>query len=200
MANLPYLINIAVADETTPGTPPADATAWASESRFQIVSDSFDPGSIKPIMVEDLRSQTNALARERMVEGLRVGEFPYQVYATGTGSTTAAGNQVSETLLSRLLENGLGGLHRSNSTTCNALGSTTTIVVAAETNFAEGAHIGWTHPDTGVVYIRRLLQNTSGTTWTLDEALPQASDDGDVIHGCITVYPDPDILANSNSS
>src|SRR5687768_8009902 len=141
MANLPYLLNIALADETTPGTPPADATAWASESRFQIISDSLDPGTIKPSVVEDLRSQTNAYARERMVEGLRDGEFSYQVYASGTGSTTAAGNQVSETVLARILESGLGGVHRSNSTTCNALGSTTTIVVAAETNFAEGAHI-----------------------------------------------------------
>lgn len=200
MANLPYLINFAIADESTPGTPPADATAWAAIDRAQIVTDSFDPAGLKPQMVEDLRSQTNALARERMIEGLRNGEFSYQVYATGLGTTTGAGTQVSETILSRILENGLGGLHRSNSTACNALGSTTTIVVAAETNFAEGCHIGWEHPDTGEVYIRRLLQNTSGTTWTLDEELPQASDDGDVIHGCITVYPDPDILANSNSS
>lgn len=200
MANLPYLLNIALFDEATPGTPPADAAAWASESRFQIVTDSFDPGPLKPQMVEDMRSQTNALARERMLEGLRNGEFSYQVYASGTGTTTSAGTQVSETVLSRILENGLGGVDRSNSTTCNALGSTTTIVVAAETNFVEGGHIGWQHPTTGEVHIRRLLQNTSGTTWTLDEALPIASDSGHVIHGCITVYPSPDFLANSNSS
>src|SRR5687767_11811918 len=140
MANLPYLLNIAIADESTPGTPPADATAWASQSRFQIVSDSLDPGTIKPMMVEDLRSQTNAYARERMVEGLRVGEYSYQIYASGTGSTTAAGNQVSETVLARILECGLGGVNRSNSTVLSGGGHTTTsIQVTAETNFAEGA-------------------------------------------------------------
>lgn len=201
MANLPYLLNIALFDETTPGTPPANAAAWASESRFQIVSDSFDPAGLKPQMIEDMRSQTNALDRERMVEGLRNGEFTYQIYASGTGSTTGAGTQVSETVLSRILENGMGGLHRSNSTVLSGGGHTTTsIQVTAETNFAEGAHIMWESPTTGECHVRRLLQNTSGTIWTLDEALPETPLDADVIHGCITIYPDPDVIANSNSS
>lgn len=202
MANLPYLVRLAFADESTPGTPPANAGAWASETSIQIVADSLDPSGLKPEVVEDLRSQINAQGREFNVEGLRNGEFSYQVYASGTGTTTSAGAQVAETALARLLENGMGGMHRSNSTAAAAAGahSTTAIEVDADTNFAEGAHIGWEHPTTGEVYIRRLVENPSTTVWNLDEALPQAAQDGDVIHGCITIYVDPDVLANSNSS
>lgn len=199
MANLPWLVRLAIFDETTPGTPPANAAAWQSQSSVQVITDSVDVSGIGPAVVEDMRSQINAQGKELNREGLRVGEWPYKVYATGTGVTTAAGAQVAETVLARILENALGGVHRSNSTACTA-GSTTSITVTADTNFAEGGHIAWEHPTTGELYIRQLVEESSANVWELDEALPQAAANTDVIHGCTTIYIDPDVLANSNSS
>ncbi len=200
MANLPWLVRFASFDETTPGTPPANAAAWQSESSTQVITDSLDVSGLGPAAIEDMRSQLNAQAKELNRVGLRNGEFPWKIYATGTGVTTGAGSQVAETMLARHLENGLGGIHRSNSTVCSGNGSTTTIQVTADTNFAEGGHIGWEHPTTGVVYIRQLMEESGANIWELDEALPIASATDDVIHGAITCYIDPDILANSNSS
>ncbi len=199
MANLPWLVRLAIFDETTPGTPPANAAAWQSQSSVQVITDSVDVSNIGPTVVADMRSQINAQGKELNLEGLREGEFPYKVYASGTGATTAAGAQVAETVLARILENALGGMHRSNSTACTA-GSTTSITVTADTNFAEGGHIAWQHPTTGELYIRQLMEESSANVWELDEALPQAAANTDVIHGCTTLYIDPDVLANSNSS
>lgn len=199
MANLPWLVRLAIFDEITPGTPPANAAAWQSQSSVQVITDSVDVSNIGPTVVADMRSQINAQGKELNLEGLREGEFPYKVYASGTGATTAAGAQVAETVLARILENALGGMHRSNSTACTA-GSTTSITVTADTNFEEGGHIAWQHPTTGELYIRQLMEESSANVWELDEALPQAAANTDVIHGCTTLYIDPDVLANSNSS
>lgn len=200
MANHPHAGQLAIYDETTPFTPPANAAAWVAQARIQYVRDSLDPSSIKPAVVEDQRMQVNPLGRELNVKGLREGEIPFSVYAGGTGTTTTAGTQVAETPFSRLLESHLCGVHRTNSTACSDAGTTSTIEVTADTNFAEGAVIGWQHPTTGQIYARRLVEETAANTWSLDEDLPIASAVADVIHGAITIYPAPILMAQSNAS
>lgn len=202
MANIPWLSRLAFADESTPGDPPANAAAWATETSIQHIRDSLSAENLFPEIVEDMRSQIHVGGNEVDLEGLRNGEFGYSLYLTGTGTTTTAGTQVAETALSRIVENWCGGIHRTNSTDLVAAGShsATAIEVTADTDFAEGACIGWEHPDTGEVYIRRLVENTGTTVWTLDEALPQAADDGDVIHGAITLYQGDTVLASSNAA
>lgn len=201
MSNIPHVGMIAVFDETTPFTPPANAAAWQSQARFKFILDSLDVSGIKPAVVPDERSQTNPFGRDLNLKGLRGGELPVSIPATGTGVTTASGTQVAETVYARLLENHLGGMHRTNSTVLSGGGHTTTsIQVTSEANFAEGACIGWQSPTTGITHCRRLVTNTSGTIWTLDEALPETPLDADVIHGGITYFLDPEIMAQSNAS
>jgi hypothetical protein len=197
-----HLSEAAYFAETTPGTPPADASAWVSSgTRIRHLQESLDVTGIVPVDLEDMRSQVNILDHELRVEGLRNGSHPISVYLTGTGTTTGAGSQVSSIALDALLGNALGGVDRSNSTTLSGTHSTTSIEVAADTNFAVGGHVAIQDANgDGKFYVRRLIENTSGTTWTLDEALPFTPADSDVVAGCTTIYVDPDVLADSNSS
>lgn len=197
------LSELAFASETTPGTPPANAAAWVTDgTRFRHIPDSLELADVKPAALKDDRSHTHIFDKELNVEGLRNGSFSFQVYLTGSGATTADGNQISTTTLMALLENAMGGLHRSNTTDCAAMGahSATEIDVTDDTSFAVGGHILWEHPTTGEMYLRQLVENSGGNVWVLDEALPQAANDGDIIHGVATNYPDASVLDDSNAS
>lgn len=49
MANLPWLVRLALFDETTPGTPPANAAAWQTQASIQVITDSVDVSNIGQI-------------------------------------------------------------------------------------------------------------------------------------------------------
>ena len=198
-----YISEWATAPETAPGTPPANAAAWVSSgTRHNHIQENTKIEDLVATDIEVTQSEESVLDHQLRVEGLRNSQGEVGIYWTGTGVTTAAGSQVVQTSQSTLIENAMGGVQRTNSTTCAVGGShsSTQIDVVADTNFAVGAHIAWEHPTTGRLYCRRLQSNPSGSVWTLDEALPQAASDGDVIHGCITHYVSESVLSDSAQS
>ena len=195
-----YIKEWATAPETTPGLAPADAAAWiANGTRHNFTQEGTSIEDLVATDIEVTQSEESVLDHQLRVEGLKNSSGPIGKYWTGTGVTTSAGSQVTQTEQSTLIENSMGGVHRTNSTACRTGGthSATQIDVDADTNFAIGAHIAWQHPTTGRLHCRRLLTNPSGSIWTLDEALPQAAADNDVIHGCITHYVSESVLNDS---
>ena len=198
-----FISELAFAEDTTPGTPPSSAANWVTEGfRVRHLSETLDVSSVVTTALEDARSQESILDYELMVQGLRNGELPFSVYTTGTGSVTADTVQVAQVSLGNMYENAMGGADHSNSTTAAVAGAhtTTAIEMDSDTNMSIGSHIAWEHPTTGELYVRRLLANPSTTLWDLDEALPQAAADGDIVHGCSTYFVDPDVLATSDSA
>lgn len=196
-----YISEWATFPETTPGTPPANAAAWVSSgTRHNHIQENTTIEDFVATDIEVVQSEESVLDHQLRVEGLRNSSGPIGIYWTGTDVTTSAGSQVAQTSQSTLIENAMGGVHRTNSTVLSGSHSATSIEVVADTNFAVGAHIAWEHPTTGLLYCRRLLENTAGTTWSLDEALPQTAADDDVIHGCITHYVSESVLNDSAQS
>lgn len=188
--------------ETTQGTPPANGVAWvAGGRRIRHLASALDPSGLAQAVVEDERSQTSVFGLNTKVKGLRGVQQPVGLYLTGSGATTADGDQIAETDLMILLEHALGGLHRSNSTVLDAGGHTTTVInVEDATNIIEGCLIAIedTSADS-LLYVRRVL-DVSTLAITLDEALPFTPVDDDVVHGMATAYIDETILVDSNGA
>jgi hypothetical protein len=199
---------------STPGTGPADAAAWLTAvssattgGRLRHVATSLDVSGFKQGMFEDERSQVDILTQELKVKGIKGGtEFPFDFYLHGTGVTTADTSQVAATMTCNFLLHMMGGQSRTYSTTATG-GTTTTVIVAATTGIDEGVYLGiqdTTSPaarDTGIVYIRRVLSWNNGTsTATLDEALPFAPANGDIVHGCEATYIDESVLVDSSAA
>ena len=124
--------------ETTSGTAPANAAAWASETRLKHIADSLDISGVKQQVVDDMNAQVNIFGQNQKKKGLKNGfTVPFSLYATGTGATTADGSQVAEIDLMTVLDHCWGGLHRGNSE-----GITT---VTSQTQFDLDAEIGRAH-------------------------------------------------------
>ena len=186
--------------EVTQGTGPADAAAWVTDgTRIRHLGETLDVSGIEQAVVEDERSQEGIFNLEYSVKGLRNTSFPFSVYLTGSGATTAASSQIAETPLMTLLEHALGGLHRSNSTTLSGGGhTTTTINVASATNIVHGCLIAVEDVTDGTIAIRRVLDvNTLAVV--LDEVLPFTPADNDLVHGMATIYVDETVLVDSSA-
>jgi len=198
MATSAFTRQLAYFQEVTQGTPPAD---WAASGvRLRPKADSVDTSAFKRSVIEDERSRENVLDTEQKILGIKGGiEFPFDLYATGTGVETAGGAQVAATALSTFLAHCRGGQHRSNSTTISA-GTTTTATVGATTNISLGCYVGVedTSAADNIVYPRRVV-DIAGSVLTFDEALPFTVASGDVLHGAITIFDDEDVLEDSGA-
>lgn len=192
---------LAYFQETTQGTPPADATAWESEQRIRHIAESLDTSGFQQAVVEDVRSQVRRHAKNVKVKGLRNGEFPFHLYATGSGAATNDASQISQIDLGAVLDHCLGGESLNNTTDAATSGAhtSTAIELTSNTNFAAGQLTAWEHPTTGENYVRRITDLT-GDVITLDEALPQSAADDDVVNAMATYYIDPDVLEDSDGS
>lgn len=190
---------LAYFQEVTQGTGPADGAAWvAGATQIRHLGETLDVSGIEQAVVEDERSQDDIFSVEYSVKGLRNTSFPFSVYMTGSGATTAPAAQISETPLMTLLEHCLGGLHRSNSTLLAGGGhTTTTINVTAATNIVHGCLIAVEDVTDGTIAVRRVLDvNTLAVV--LDEALPFTPVDTDIVHGMATIYVDETVLVDSS--
>lgn len=182
--------------ETTAGTPTSD---WATDGRpIRTTGPAPIDGLVKELL-EDERSTTRPNERVGvMVEGLRGGaQQPLPCYLTGKDGTDAT---VVQTYLMDLLENVFGGINLGEGGTATG-GSNTTVEMADTSAYEEGEIIGVvdTSASDGIVHPRRVTDNTANVI-TLDEALPFAVVSGDTVKGAATIYPDPDVLADSTGA
>lgn len=211
MSNPAALSQLAYIDETTQGTPPADAAAWvAGGTQIRHIAESLDLSGIKASSVEDMRSQTTLQGTERRLIGIDNPEFPFTMYGHGMGAATADGVQAASIPLVATLGHALGG-HRRTYTHAVSGGSstTTTIDVDDASDWQVGDFIAielGTAPagyPSGTAFPRRILTIDTGATpdqITIDQALPAAPEDGDVIHATSFAYVDEDVIVDSNGS
>jgi hypothetical protein len=214
MSNIAPLSLLTYFSETTQGTPPANAAAWiASGVRLRHIAETLDVSGVERVLIPDERNQSRVFATEARIEGLDNPEFPFAVYAHGLGETTATGQQVATDApgyeLGLLLGHAIGGITRGYSNTC--LVSSTTLILnvtdASDHTVGEFVAVEYAtayspYPD-GTAWPRRIVAlDTVSTpnTITLDQALPQAPATGDPIHGCLVMYPDEDVIADSSAA
>ncbi len=195
---------VIIYEAATQGNSPADdsTTYDASGDRIHTVGE-VDITSIDQALVEDERSVSRIFERAgQMVRGLRNTSITLSTYLTGKEATTADGSQATETALARLLEHGLGGIKRGNSTTAKVAGThtTTSIELTSATNWEAGMLVGVidASDNRGLVHIRRIIDLTVDVI-TLDRALPFTPVDGDKVVGGITIYCDQDVLEDSGA-
>ena len=205
MATSKHPSELAFFTETTQGTGPADAAAWASDAtRIRHISDSLETSGFKQTTADDLRSQEDVLSQEQKVLGIKGGnEFGFDMYLTGTGVTTNSGQQVASDALLTIMAHCLGGSERGYSTTATG-GSSTTVALTSTTGVDEGVFLAIqdnTSPaaaHSGKLYIRK-VESLAGLTATLDEALPFAVAAGDIVHACHMYYIDESVLVDTTT-
>lgn len=184
--------------EVTQGTGPVNAAAWvASGVRHRHIMESLDLSAFKQTVIEDERSQEDVQAGEVVILGIKGGvEFSHEEYATGLEDPAAAGDPVVPNEIATYLTHCMGGAFFSNTTTATG-GTTTTAILTDDTDCAIGCHF-WIVQG-GRRYLRRVTEFDGGTnTITIDEAMPNAVANGDVILGAATIYFDEDALNDSS--
>lgn len=188
--------------ETTPGTPPANAAAWAAAEgstadRLAVID--TDPGNVRQAAVVDPNMVDRTFGKNAPIKGLRNAEgIPLVVKLTGTGATTDAGNQVSETALLRLLGHMMGGKWRGNSTVLDAtVTSNVDYEVVASTNLEVGGFVTVEDTDDANRPFPQRILTKSGDAITLDYATPIGTiATSDVIQGVAAAYIDDQALMN----
>ena len=180
---------VAFFEESTQGTGPADAAAWASASPGD---HEFISATIETIRVPRLPNENmvdRVFGKNDMVEGIENVEVTTEHYFTSNGVETTATNQITETATMQCFEYGLGGLWRGYSTTCSG-GTATIPQLTDNTGVDEGTFWGFEdQDDPGRVHIRRVT-SWSDPAATLDEALPFTPASGDPVHACWVAYID----------
>lgn len=215
MSNIAPLSLLTYFPEVTQGTPPANAAAWiASGVRIRHIAAALDMSGIEREQLVDERNQSRVKATEARVEGLDNPEFPFAVYAHGTGETTAAGDAVATDApgyqLGFLLGHALGGLRATVSGAIADGSSTTTVLAVTDaTDWVVGDFIAvqFATPPTGyaatTAWPRRVTARdtvASPNTITVDQVLPATPAAADLIHGCLVMYPDEDIISDSTGA
>lgn len=191
--------------EVTQGLGPASGAAWVTAAgtialgaRLRHIAESLAIDGVQQAVVEDERSQTTIFGKSIKVKGLRNVTFPFSIYWTGSGATTAAASQIAATAQSLLLQHALGGTHRSNSTLLTGGGHTTTIInVTSATNLTPGCLIMVEDATDNTIAVRRIL-SIATLAVTLDEVLPFTPVDGDTVRGMLTSYIVESTLSDSS--
>lgn len=190
--------------ETTVATPPAD---WAA-SGVAIEHTSVDIAPVKQAWIPDptLEGRAFAVGTRRMIAGIRNVNATVGIKLHGTGAETAAGEQVADTYLCKLLRHCMGGTHRGTSRTV-AGGTATKPTVDDSSGIIPGSLVAFedtTSPaavNAGKVHFRRVLSIDSETDeLTLSEALPFTPAENDKAHAAVTAYLDEDILEDAVAS
>jgi len=210
MSNPAALSSLAYFPEAIQGTPPADAAAWlASGIRIRHLAEALDPSGIKRSSLEDLRSQDTLQGTEQRVVGVDNPEFPFAVYGHGLGVVTADTMQAAAIPLMDLFAHSIGGQRQTFSHTVSGAGSTTTSIdVSDASDWEVGDFVGVAFAaapagfPAGTVFPRRILTITPGApdNITIDQALPAAPADLDIIHATVFAYVDEDVICDSDGA
>lgn len=161
----------------------------SSLTTSSIETQEFTPDQVRRRFFETDRSQS----------GLSNVDVPFQSYFTGRGEALADGVTATDTALSQLVENCLGGVALTATRTLAGGGHSPTVVnVDDATTLAVGAVIAWEDAD-GRLH-PRVITNIAVLAVTLNTALPSTPSDGDLMRGGATLYIDEDVIGDTSSN
>lgn len=192
---------VAVHYETTPGTPPADAAAWASAEgttvdriRVHAVSTASIRGQAA---VEDMRLKDRIFGKDPPIKGLRTADgIPLEVSLHGSEEATSATAQVTESALMRLLEHTFGGLLRGYSSAISAVSSATVLTLTTTDGLTPGVFYALEDADdSGRLFPVRVVAEDTGEI-TADMAVPFTPTTSDLAHAVAMIYIDDQALMN----
>ena len=176
-------------------------TAESGGTAFQVphLAASLDVSGIQVEEVSPEAAKRRVFETQRAQQTLRNTEFPFTSYLTGTGATLADGVTASETALSQLLENCLGGVSLTATHTVAGGGHTATVVnVDSTATWSVGDVVAWQDSD-GRKH-PRVITDITGLAVSLEPALPEAPADDDLIRGGITAFIDESVITDTASN
>jgi hypothetical protein len=195
---------VAFHEETTAGTTPADAAAWATSAAgtdgFRLYVEELDPTFIRGFSaVPNADMQERVFEKQKPHKGLPTADGGSMVCRLwGSGHTYAAGTQVPATSMGRLLTHALGGGARGNDTAVAADGVTsqTVLDMVVATNLAIGQIIAIEDADDlGRLWPAQIVDK-DGVEITLDRQMPFTVAVADKIYGTEMAWPDQAALTN----
>jgi len=202
MSNINWLSHLAYWPESTPGTGPADASAWGTNGLpIRHDPDSLDVSGFQQTPIEDTRNKDIGFGLDRKQRGLKSGEFPFTVHLAGGEAVPAIDATIAQTRVSRLLKHAMGGEQLGNHTFCKVGGThaVNSVEVDDTTNIVLGSLINVVDDDApGIANIRQVI-GISTDVLTLDEDLPFTPVDNDDVHAVITNYIDETVLSCSHT-
>lgn len=194
--------------ESTQGTTPADASAWATalagSSGGRIYVEELDPSFIRGFAaVPNADMEERVHAKKAPHKGLPTADGGSMVSRVwGSGHAYSAGTQVPATNMGRLLTHCLGGGARGNDTAVDTDGVTsqTEFTLAAVTNLAIGQVIAFEDADDeGRLWPAQIVA-ISGSDIEIDRAMPFTVAVGDKVYGTEMAYVDQAALTNPQDS
>jgi hypothetical protein len=191
--------------ESTPGTPPADAAAWATAEgtsadriRVTAIDSTFIRGQSS---VRDMRLKDRIFGQDPPIKGLRTADGgSMEVVLHGSEAATTATEQVAETALMRQLEHTLGGLSRGYTSALSAVTSDTEFTLTTATGVDPGVFYALEDSDdTGRLFPVRALTEDTGEV-TVDMDVPWTVSTSDLAHAVAVVYIDDQALMNPSDA
>jgi hypothetical protein len=208
---------LAFFQEATQGVgPDEEGTDWETEAaaapsayRIAPIVGTVTVNSIGAGLINDERAYDDIMDDEVDRVGIDNPEFAFECYMEANPDAPANGVQIATHWQSVLAEHIMGGLSRSTTRTADTaagnLHTTTTVEVDDDAGIAVGDHVAITLQNyTGLggataAHVRRVTAINTGTNLlTLDQALPVAPVDGDIVGGCCTAYIDSTVLEDSS--
>jgi hypothetical protein len=208
---------LAFYQEAAQGESPAEAgTDWETEaaappSAFRVapIVGTVTVNSIGAGLINDERAYDDIMDDEVDRVGIDNPEFAFECYMEANPAAPADGVQITTHWQSVLAQHIMGGLSRSTTRTADTaagnLHTTTTVEVDDDSGIAVGDHVAITLQNyTGlggatVGHPRRVVAINSATNLiTVDQALPVAPVDGDIVGGACTSYVDATVLEDSS--
>lgn len=189
---------LAYQDESTFGTDPG---SWGANGlAVDHIEGSIAFGSITQTMVADDRHVSDLRGKHAKLLGLTNVSVAFQVPFVGTGVTTAATSQVSQTRLGDLLQQALGGQTRSYSSAISGSPTASIIAPTTTTGYDEGVGIAVRQASTGRIFASRVA-SWDGTSATLERTLPFTPVAGtDTVEGVQDSYPDSSVIEDTGTS
>lgn len=200
--------SIGFAIESTQGTTPADASAWATAlagaNGGRVFVEELDPTFIRgDAAVANVDMEERVFSKKAPHKGLPTADGGSMVMRVwGSGHTYEAGTQVPATLQGTLLTHCLGGGARGNDTAVDTDGVTTQteFTLADVTNLAAGQIIAFEDADDpGKLHPAQILEIV-GTDIVIDREMPFTVAVGDKVYGTEMAYIDQAALTNPQDS